>query len=293
VPMTGGRRAGPNRSGRFAARPRSPTRPPSTPVRSEGSCRRSARRPLPDPGRRTGSPRADPTRSSGRSRSRRILARAPLAGASGPPSPCSRRDRGGCTRRFRGRCPAGSDRPASPRDCARRRPRSSRCRPRPRNPAEHAGGARVGAAPQRQLQALEDEPLRIRDGVGLVRRGLTGDPEHLLLERPAVIEREKIELAVVSQCHASTAPLGVPSRRPLSLEASVDRRSERVVRQPRPAARCRISTGCTVRTPVACSICQRQVSESQTARSGPVPVIWPNRFAPTAIAISYFSRFRP
>ena len=63
--------------------------------------------------------------------------------------------------------------------------------------------------------------------------------------------------------------------------------------QARPDARCSTSTGCTVRTPVACSICQRHVSESHTARSGAASAIWANSPAPTCIAMSYFSRLSP
>ena len=61
----------------------------------------------------------------------------------------------------------------------------------------------------------------------------------------------------------------------------------------RPAARCRISIGWTVCTPVAFSMCQRQVSESHTARSGRASAICPNSRAPTSIAISYFSCLSP
>ena len=61
----------------------------------------------------------------------------------------------------------------------------------------------------------------------------------------------------------------------------------------RPAARCRISTGCTVRTPVAFSMCHRHVSESHTASSGRASSICRNSPAPTSIAISYFSAFKP
>ena len=61
----------------------------------------------------------------------------------------------------------------------------------------------------------------------------------------------------------------------------------------RPDARWSISTGCTERTPVACSICQRQVSESHTVRSGAASAISANSPAPTFIAMSYFSRLRP
>src|SRR6185436_11998767 len=53
----------------------------------------------------------------------------------------------------------------------------------------------------------------------------------------------------------------------------------------RPAARCRISIGWTVCTPVAFSMCQRHVSESHTARSGPASAICPNSPRPTSIAI--------
>ncbi len=61
----------------------------------------------------------------------------------------------------------------------------------------------------------------------------------------------------------------------------------------RPAARCRISIGCTDLTPVASSMCQRHVSESHTASSGVASAIWSNSGRPTSIAIPYFSCLSP
>ena len=58
-------------------------------------------------------------------------------------------------------------------------------------------------------------------------------------------------------------------------------------------AAARISTGCRVRTPVAVSICQRQVSESHAAIAAPESLTFRNSGSPTAIAMSYFSFFSP
>ena len=51
--------------------------------------------------------------------------------------------------------------------------------------------------------------------------------------------------------------------------------------------------GWRVRVPVAFSICQRHVSESQAASGAPLARILSNSGAPTAIAIGYFSFFMP
>src|SRR5215208_2230150 len=56
------------------------------------------------------------------------------------------------------------------------------------------------------LHALPDQVLGVGDLLGLLLRGIAFDPEHLLLERPAVVEREDEKLAVVAECH-----LGVPT----------------------------------------------------------------------------------
>ena len=68
---------------------------------------------------------------------------------------------------------------------------------------EAAGGVRVHALLGRLQQPLEDQVLRVRDRVGLLGRRVALDPEHLLLERPAVVEREDVELAAVAECHTS------------------------------------------------------------------------------------------
>ena len=60
-----------------------------------------------------------------------------------------------------------------------------------------------------------------------------------------------------------------------------------------PLARCSISTGWTDLTPVAPWICQRHVSESHTTSSDWFSATWRNRFAPTSIAMPYFSRLSP
>ena len=51
------------------------------------------------------------------------------------------------------------------------------------------------------LHALEDQPLGVRDLLGLLGRRVALDAEHLLLERPAVVERQDVELAVVAERH--------------------------------------------------------------------------------------------
>jgi hypothetical protein len=48
---------------------------------------------------------------------------------------------------------------------------------------EDAGGRGVEAALDRLRHALEDQPLGVRDLVGLLGRRVAFDPEHLLLER--------------------------------------------------------------------------------------------------------------
>ena len=63
--------------------------------------------------------------------------------------------------------------------------------------------------------------------------------------------------------------------------------------QLRPYAWCTSTTGCTVRTPVDFSICQRQVSVSHATTPWLVASTISNRPLPTAWAISYFSYFSP
>ena len=65
----------------------------------------------------------------------------------------------------------------------------------------HAGCARLGTPAHCLLHALEDQPLGRGDRFGLLGRGVALDAEHLLLERPAVVEREDVQLAVVAQSH--------------------------------------------------------------------------------------------
>src|SRR3954451_17494402 len=71
---------------------------------------------------------------------------------------------------------------------------------------ECAGHGRVGPALQRGFEALVDEMLAVRDRLRLLGRGVSLDPEPLLLERPAVVERQDVQLAVVAQSHRSVAP---------------------------------------------------------------------------------------
>ena len=53
----------------------------------------------------------------------------------------------------------------------------------------------------RELHPLEDQPLRVGDPLGLLRGGIALDPEHLLLERPAVVEGQDVQLSVVAERH--------------------------------------------------------------------------------------------
>jgi hypothetical protein len=59
----------------------------------------------------------------------------------------------------------------------------------------------VDAALHGQLHALEDQPLGVGDRLGLLRGGIALDPEHLLLERPAVVEGQDVQLSVIAECH--------------------------------------------------------------------------------------------
>src|SRR3954452_7609830 len=67
---------------------------------------------------------------------------------------------------------------------------------------EHAqrGGIRA-AALDRLDHALVDEVLGVGDRLRLLLVGVALDPEHLLLEGPAMVEGEDVELAVVSERH--------------------------------------------------------------------------------------------
>ena len=66
---------------------------------------------------------------------------------------------------------------------------------------EHAGGARLGAASDGLEHALEDQTLGVGDRLGLLRSRVALDPEHLLLEGAAVVERQDVELSVISERH--------------------------------------------------------------------------------------------
>ena len=68
---------------------------------------------------------------------------------------------------------------------------------------EHAGDRRVGAGADRLQHALEDQVLGVGDDRRLLGVGLALDPEELLLEGAAVVEREDVELLVVSEVHGT------------------------------------------------------------------------------------------
>ena len=74
--------------------------------------------------------------------------------------------------------------------------------------------------------ALEDQVLRVRDRLGLLRRRVALDPEHLLLEGTAVVEREDVELAVVAECSCG----GLPPDEARSTYTCVDARSAATMR---------------------------------------------------------------
>jgi hypothetical protein len=74
---------------------------------------------------------------------------------------------------------------------------------------QHAGHAGVDAGLDRPEHALEDQVLGVGDRLGLLGAGVALDAEHLLLERPPVVEREDVELAVVAESHGSSG--GYPS----------------------------------------------------------------------------------
>ncbi len=70
------------------------------------------------------------------------------------------------------------------------------------------------------LHALVDEVLGVLDRLRLLGIGIALDPEHLLLEGPAMVERQDEELAVVPECHLIDthfrSPDLSPSRLPIS-----------------------------------------------------------------------------
>ncbi len=71
---------------------------------------------------------------------------------------------------------------------------------------------------------LVDHGLRIGDALSLLGRGVARDPEELLLERPAMIEREDVELPFVAECHLFLRPprrlSGASPRRPRGVRAA-------------------------------------------------------------------------
>src|SRR6202044_732010 len=66
---------------------------------------------------------------------------------------------------------------------------------------QNAGGAGLRALVDRLQHALEDQSLGVGDPLGLLGRRISADPEHVLLERPSMVERKDVELPVVSQSH--------------------------------------------------------------------------------------------
>ncbi len=77
---------------------------------------------------------------------------------------------------------------------------------------EHAGDGRVGAGADGLQHALEDQVLGVGDDRGLLGVGLAVDPEELLLEGAAVVEREDVELVVGSGGHGPEYSKGVRGR---------------------------------------------------------------------------------
>src|SRR5207244_1855239 len=73
---------------------------------------------------------------------------------------------------------------------------------------EHPAGLLVEALLGGREHALEDQVLGVADGLSLLLGGVPLDPEHLLLERAAMVEREDEELAVVAECHWDVPPSG-------------------------------------------------------------------------------------
>ena len=88
---------------------------------------------------------------------------------------------------------------------------------------EDSGGAGLGAAPDGLEHALEDQPLGVGDRLGLLGRRVALDTEHLLLERAAVVEREDVQLAVVTKGHLSVLPARVIGSRSSLRRATVCR----------------------------------------------------------------------
>jgi hypothetical protein len=66
---------------------------------------------------------------------------------------------------------------------------------------EHARRVLVEPLLGGRLHALPDQVLGVRDRLGLLVARVALDPEHLLLERPAVVECQDEQLAVVAECH--------------------------------------------------------------------------------------------
>ena len=70
---------------------------------------------------------------------------------------------------------------------------------------EDPGCVAGGTGVQSRAEALVDQSLRVRDRLGLLRGGISGYAEHLLLERAAVVERQDVQLACVSKVHVEAS----------------------------------------------------------------------------------------
>ena len=66
---------------------------------------------------------------------------------------------------------------------------------------ERSGERRVRAVLGSVQQALEDQVLGVRDPLDVLGRRVALQAEPLLLERPAVVERQDEQLSVVSETH--------------------------------------------------------------------------------------------
>ena len=71
---------------------------------------------------------------------------------------------------------------------------------------EHAGRTWFGAAANGLEHAFEDHVLGVGDRGCLLQSRVAVDPEHLLLEGTAMVEREDVQLSVVAKSHG-TPPL--------------------------------------------------------------------------------------
>ena len=87
---------------------------------------------------------------------------------------------------------------------------------------QHAGRGGVEAALDGLLHALVDQLLGVGDRLGLLGRRVALDPEHLLLERPPVVEGQDVELAVVTEGHRSLPRVVVLNREARTLRGHME-----------------------------------------------------------------------